>query len=268
MNEEIIIRTEYHIHRFMYDLGIRNSGLTVYAALYSFTAGETGVYYGSAEYLANSLGLNEKTVRRAYNSLFEKELIEKYTSEDGRFSGIRCVSLLRVEEKKQERLREARRAQEEFAAELNEKIEERKAAEAAEKSPEAHLKRIDELCARINQKIKDGTLNTPVRAEKKEKDSRYFSENLPEHERNTFIMMHRYEKEGDNRKFLSFGKSGSVRMTEPQYEQLLELLPSEELMPYLAKLEIMLEDNLKTGRKPPHSHYKTVRKWIEEDTAL
>ena len=81
-------------------------------------------------------------------------------------------------------------------------------------------------------------------------------------------MMHRYEKEGDNRKFLSFGKSGSVRMTEPQYEQLLELLPSEELMPYLVKLEIMLEDNLKTGRKPPHSHYKTVRKWIEEDTAL
>ena len=67
---------------------------------------------------------------------------------------------------------------------------------------------------------------------------------------------------------MSFGKSGGVIMTEPQYRILLSLLPTEELMPYLVKFENMLTENTKTGRKPPHSHYKTIKKWIEEDTAL
>ena len=91
---------------------------------------------------------------------------------------------------------------------------------------------------------------------------------LPEHKRNTIRMMNKYERSGDNRQFLRFGRSGGVRMTEPQYKNLLAILPTEELTPYLAKLENMLDENVKTGRKPPHSHYKTIKKWIEEDMAL
>ena len=91
---------------------------------------------------------------------------------------------------------------------------------------------------------------------------------MSEHEKNTFLMMNKYEKSGDNRRFMSFGKSGGVIMTEPQYRRLLDLLPTEELMPYFVKLETMLTENVKTGRKPPHSHYKTLKKWIEEDLAL
>ena len=57
-------------------------------------------------------------------------------------------------------------------------------------------------------------------------------------------------------------------MTEAQYKRLLDLLPTEELMPYFVKLENMLEDNLKTGKQPPHSHYKTLKKWTAEDLSL
>ena len=46
------------------------------------------------------------------------------------------------------------------------------------------------------------------------------------------------------------------------------LVTGEELFLYFTKLENMLEENLKTGRKPPHSHYKVIKKWIEEDTAV
>ena len=39
-------------------------------------------------------------------------------------------------------------------------------------------------------------------------------------------------------------------------------------MPYLMRLENMLTENESLGKKPPHSHYKTLKKWIEEDLAL
>ena len=273
MKEEKVIRTEFHIHRFMYDLGIKKSALLVYAAIYSFSTGERGLFHGSQKYLAESIGISTRTLQIALKSLLSLGLIEKYTTEDARFSGIRCVSLLKVEELKKESQREARKAQEKFARELTKKIEEREAEKPKEESVESHLKYVDDLCANINKKIKEGKFDAdfpaaaPSSAEK-ETSERYFSENLPEHEKNTFFMMQRYEKPGDNRRFLAFGKSGGVIMTEPQYKRLLDLLPTEELMPYFVKLETMLSDNVKTGRKPPHSHYKVIKKWIEEDTAL
>ncbi len=43
----------YQIHGFMIGtLGLRNSLLSVYAAIYSFTNGDYGMYYGSRAYLA------------------------------------------------------------------------------------------------------------------------------------------------------------------------------------------------------------------------
>ena len=265
MNKEHSHKTEFHVHRFMYDLGIKNSVLFVYAAIYSFTVGERGLYHGSQSYLSESLGISVRTLQLALKNLLSLGLIEKYTTEDNRYTGVRCVSLIEVEKRKKEAKREVSEEEEKFATELRKRVEERKANEekasslAAENSTESvedHLRYIDELCARINRKIQ-------VEAAEK-----MLGENAPEHEKNTFIMMQKYEKHGDNRKFLSFGKSGGVIMTEPQYKRLLDLLPTEELMPYFVKLETMLEDNLKTGKKPPHSHYKTLKKWIEEDLSL
>ena len=234
MNGKVTRKTEYHVKEFMYGLGIKNSDLTVYAALYSFTVGERGLYHGAAAYLADSLGISVRTVRRAYSKLFALGLIERYATSDGRYVGVRCV-MSRTEPKK------CKLASKETSS-VGEKRAEPLPASATQSN------RADDICALINKKI--------------------VSADAPDHEKNTFLMMKRYEKSGDNRRFLAFGKSGGVIMTEPQYSRLLELLPTEELLPYFVKLETMLCENIKTGRKPPHSHYKVIKKWIEEDTAL
>ena len=74
------MKTEYHVHRFMYDLGIKKSALAVYAALYSFSVGERGLYHGSQKYLADSLGIGVRTVQAALKELLSLGLIEKHST--------------------------------------------------------------------------------------------------------------------------------------------------------------------------------------------
>jgi len=295
-------RIEFYVRSFMYDLKLNKSVLWVYAALYSFTVGERGLYHGSAEYLACGLEISRRSVVRAYKTLFSLGLIEKYTSPDGRYKGVRCIraaggkgentgaELIKEKVEFFEPCIEVGEERDSFEpctdsdeeCEPSEsdlaKAEDKKSEEerTAEQTIEEHLSRVDDLCAKINAKIKSKNLCRPEPDFESAADSReggvYGAEppfsKMSEHEKNTFLMMKKYEKSGDNRRFMSFGKSGGVIMTEPQYRRLLELLPTEELMPYFVKLETMLTENVKTGRKPPHSHYKTLKKWIEEDLAL
>ena len=231
MKEKTFGKIEYHIKKFMYSLGIKGSALSVYAAIYSFTIGERGLFHGSQKYLAESLGVSVRTIQNAEKKLFSLGLIERYATDDGRYTGVRCVmekTLPPREDKNEEN------PLPKPDAELSE-------PRAGEKTP---LDLVDE---RLAERRRAGA---------------------PEHEKNTFMMMQRYEKSGDNRRFMAFGKSGGVIMTAPQYRRLLELLPTEELMTYFVKLENMLLENAKIGKKPPHSHYKTLKKWIEEDLSL
>ena len=228
MKETPAGKIEYHIKKFMYALGIKGSSLLVYAAIYSFTVGERGLFHGSQKYLADSIGVSVRTVQNSLKKLFSLELIERYATEDGRYSGVRCVmerTLPSREDKKEEKAQ---------------KPSERTGEETESRSYDSIYRRIAET--RLA--------------------------GAPDHEKNTYIMMQRYEKSGDNRRFMTFGRSGGVIMTAPQYRRLLEILPTEELMPYLVKLENMLLENIKNGRKPPHSHYKLIKKWIEEDVSL
>ena len=229
---DIAKKIEYHTNKFMYGLGICGSVLNVYAALYSFTRGERGLYHGSAAHLAEGISVSERTVRRAYAKLFSLGLIEKCVSDDGRYSGVRCVDPKLI--KKKASLES--RGKSEDKSKLGECDAE--CVKTTEAEPEYNIMIEDELSG------------------------------MPEHKRNALRMMYKYEKPGDNRRLLSFGLKGGVFMTEPQYRNLLNLLPSEELMVYLVKLENMLDENLKTGKKPPHSHYRVIKKWIEDDLAV
>ena len=254
----------------MYGLGIKGSALTVYAALYSFSVGERGLYHGSQKYLADGIGVSVRTVQNAISRLYSLGLIERYETPDGRYKGIRCKKPC-VTEKKEEPVQEEivsaiepRWEADAPATEPMECVGEGK-AELSERAVE-QIRRVDALCARTQEKIRQ--LNAEREKKESSRPELYVPEDTTEQERNTLLMMHRYERSGDNRRFLSFGKSGTVVMTEPQYKRLLDLLPTEELMPYFVKFEAMLKENDKTGRKSPHSHYKTLRKWIEEDLAL
>lgn len=278
---------EYHIHRFMYGLGLKPAAFLVYAVLYSFTIGERGLYYGSQKYLAESLNMTVRTYQNTIKELELKGLIERCESEDGKYKGLRCVSQVKLGNDNKPRVVVGEK-QREFLAELTRKIEERKAEEQIkaeeerqrkEKERAEQLARVDEICERVRAKIASGEIRkqsvgtSPSDTKKPDSDlamgdiifDEMLSSAAPQHEKNTLIMMKKYEQPGDRRRFLSFGKQGRVIMTEPQYKRLLSLLPTEELLPYLVKLENMLEENLKTGRKPPHSHYHTLKKWIEED---
>ena len=272
---------EYHIHSFMYNLGLKPAAFLIYATLYSFTIGERGLYHGSQKYLAESLEIGVRTLQNSIKELFLRGLIEKCVSEDGKYKGIRCVGGIKAGKGEAAPVVSPQR-QREFLVELNRKIEERKAEErereAAEKARKEQeraeqLRRVDEIIARVNAKIAAGDIekhrSEPEPAESEEADESFFEAaeipKMSEHEKNTLIMMRKYEPLGDRRRFLSFGKEGKVKMTEPQYKRLLDKLPTEELLPYLTKLETMLDENIKTGRKPPHSHYHTLKSWIEHD---
>jgi predicted DNA-binding transcriptional regulator len=70
-------------------MGLNANETLVYAFLYSFTQGKTGVYYGTQKYISNTLNIAMRTVERVLKNLREKGLIENYVSDDGKIKGIR-----------------------------------------------------------------------------------------------------------------------------------------------------------------------------------
>ena len=81
----------YHVHDFMFELGLSPNEVLVYALIYSFTKGKTGVYYGSQKYVASVIGISTRTVIRIYKKLFLLKLIEKCESSTVFKKGIRAV---------------------------------------------------------------------------------------------------------------------------------------------------------------------------------
>lgn len=62
-----------------------------------------------------------------------------------------------------------------------------------------------------------------------------------------------------------YGRYGFVGMTPVQYRRLLSLVDEDVLSAYIRRFEMMLEKNAASGVSGPHSHYRTIRKWIEQD---
>ena len=60
------------------------------------------------------------------------------------------------------------------------------------------------------------------------------------------------------------GKDGLIQMTPEQYKSLLKLVESDVLFAYVRKMELLIMDNSYRFSNP----YKTIKKWILEDTAL
>ena len=68
----------YSVYRFMTrDLGLRGAALQVFAVIYSFTTVGSGEFSGSREYLAETVGVCEKTVDRALSLLLRRGLLER-----------------------------------------------------------------------------------------------------------------------------------------------------------------------------------------------
>ena len=66
----------YQVQPFMYiDLGLKLRELLIYAVIYAFTKSESGVFFGTQEYLARSTGTSISTVKRLLASLLKKNYI-------------------------------------------------------------------------------------------------------------------------------------------------------------------------------------------------
>ena len=233
-------KIEFHIKKFMYSLELKKSALVVYAALYSFSVGERGLYHGTQQRLADGLDISLRCLQNTLKKLFSLGLIERYVTADGRYRGIRCVmSVCERGAKREENITE-------------------KQEPGAESLP-------------VTEKAASDKRSLPAGAEDRAAKIKVLTtlgRDASEQEKNTFYMMYRYEDPNDHRRFMRFGKEGLVAMTEAQYKRLLDLLPTEELMPYLSKFENMLKENRYNGKRGPHSHYKTLKKWIESDLSL
>ncbi len=101
--------TNFHIQNFMLKLGLSLNEMSVYALIYSFTQGEIGVFYGSQQYVADTLGISRRTVVRIFNKLYREKLIEKYESKEKKVKGVRALmpqndALQEKEEKEEEEI--------------------------------------------------------------------------------------------------------------------------------------------------------------------
>ena len=67
---------------------------------------------------------------------------------------------------------------------------------------------------------------------------------------------------------VDLGREGFVHMTLAQYRELRKLVEEDVLMGYFNKLEKMLWDGRNDSIPGPHSHYKTLKKWINEDFSV
>ena len=280
----------YVIHSFMLDMGLKQSELLIYAILYSFTVAEAGLFYGSQRHLSYLSGLSARTVQRAIYSLIDKGYVIRTKKEA--YKGIKCRLAndmlpsnagVKCKEVKGEIASAEKKKESVTSCVTSEKTEEIGTL-SKEKSADINIEEFGILSEK-----KSADINTPLQREKTEKGQAL--EITPHAAKSTLHAdcritpsLHPTTAASLTKDFLNYignskrrvgrfvkydvkgyGRYGFVGMTDAQYTNLLALVNSEVLTAYVRRLEIMLENNTENGPPPPHSAYKTLKKWIEED---
>lgn len=244
-------------------LGLRMNELCIFAMIYSFTCGRGGFYYGTQGYLADACGTSLSTVKRALDALIEKGYIERCEI-DGRSGYRSCVF------------------ESDFRAPTLEAISVANADTEPQKQNEKTAQKATKQ--HLSTAAKEETTAKSLGAAKNF-DEDYFDcgteyddydeelEALPidalppphvveDRELNITRLLGRGAAP-PKFEFYQFGRNGFVTMTAGQYRQLLKLVREEQLHAYICRLEeLMTEKGYRT-----FSPYKTLKKWITEDTA-
>ena len=74
----------YTVRPFMTRLGLRGNALAIFATIYSFTNGESGMYWGSQAYLSSALNISMRNIQYNLKKLKDAGYIEKLCDEKGR----------------------------------------------------------------------------------------------------------------------------------------------------------------------------------------
>jgi len=205
--------------------------IILYSLILSFTRGRYGIYFGTREYLANLLNISTRTISRYLKMLTEKGLIEKTAASGEIRSGYRAIKFPK-------KLEEEIKNEEEIAEED---------APLARKAPNAKKRASEdcEACGEDEDELDDDLEWHRQFADFDVKPKKRPKPHTPKYE------------------YATFGKTQEIYMTWDQYFALTKLVDDTEVSSYIARLEKFLE-TIPKGCSP-HSHYRTLRKWILQD---
>lgn len=226
----------FSIHSFILNMPLTLCEKFVYALLYSYTMGEHGMYFGTRERLSEQLGLSIRSVARAYKTLLALGYIEKVTR-SGKV-GVRCVQ--NEGDKPLPTVKKSARS---------EMADDMQSAKGGSGQPEAAQK------------------STQVRSAPKSEECT--ANNINE-DSQTVIPKTNYLRNTAKPKFeiMEFGKEGFIQLTPEQYSELRKLVDCEVLQCYFSKMEKMLWEGRLNTIPGPHSHYRTLKKWIISDLGV
>lgn len=273
----------FMIHSFMIrELGLCGCELIVFAIIYSFTRG-AGFFYGTQRYLVDTSGNSVSTVRRALAMLYEKGYIEKCVI-SGR-TGIRVSSFISMPRGAYAENAEPDAAPyDEIAAPYDEINTDSESQRVGRRVDGAHSgagnKDVDKASLGAGYRM-DGTANTGASCNGKDTSAvscKSIEESLPPNDAELLLPPYeRVREEGldvtewlteraprPKYVFHTFGYEGIVGLTAEQYRRLLRLVDCEKLHVYITKLQTLILDK---GYRS-FNHYKTLKKWILEDTAV
>ena len=222
-------------HNFILDLPLTWCEKQIYALIYSFTVGDFGICFASKSRLAELSRCSQSSVYRAFTRLLALGFIEKATV--GKYHGVRALVF-------ESTLKDSNRRSESSAVAPPTASE-----KARDDVKEAEVNSEDESTS-LEEDEKGNTALT-------EKE-RYFREYMKVFGKYSTLPPPKYS-------FLGYGNHKNVLLTEKQYEALLLLAGYDRLSLYISRLDALIKNNEKTGKPPPHSAYRTLKKWINND---
>lgn len=261
MKKSDYVAIGYYVHPFMRELGLCRSLLSLYAAIYSFSMGGCGLYYGSQKYLAESIGISVRTVQRGLCRLREKNLIENAVSEDGKYTGIRALRPTDRELSANGRANgetplPEKRSPEKRDSESASQEKKNAVSDGGESKARGESVPIEQIWTAEKREAAYERMIAKVYGECESSD------------RKLALLAYTNGKQNTPERFISHGECGIVRMTEAQTLRLLELVPFSELSRYIGRMEAMLLHNEESGKRCGTNHYRIIKKWIEDDSAL
>lgn len=227
--------TGFTVQRFMPRvLGLSGTALLVYAAIYSFSI-KGGECFASVDYLADCTGASPTSVKRAIKKLREDNYIFKCGE-----SEYRTVC---------------------YMANMRLAHEAKRMLESGEVS--------DELLLKIQNDTAPEDRNDALTVSKCYGEGFKMAHNNKEINKYTSTTAatgrERLIDKVEAPLFLYLGEEELVMLTMEQYQSLFDLLGEELLNHYIMRVQAYL---MNYPSRTINSHYRTILKWVKEDTAL
>ena len=229
------------IPSFIFNLHLKRCEQAVLSVIYAFTVGKYGLCFAGIEKLCEMSSYGKTSVYNALGRLVSLGYIEKVNT--GKLYGYRAL----VFEKESKDIREVSENENcsTFPTQEEEKNEEAKNEEA--KNEEENNE--DE---RVAPKEPEKENTAPLY------EGQYYKEYMKVFGKYRNLPPPEYSLE-------CYGNHKNVLLTEKQYEALFRLVGYDRLSLYIARLDVLIKNNEKTGKSPPHSAYATIKKWIKKD---